>query len=63
MERYFNNSDKNPNKKFAWSDDDKRYLKDNYGRQSNKELAKHFNKTVTQIANQASRQYLTRRCI
>jgi len=54
----FNNGKPNKN---TWSDDDKRYLKANYALQTVEELAEYFNKTTTQVKDQAARQYLNKR--
>ena len=61
MQKYnnrFNNGKPNKN---TWSDADKRYLKANYALQSIEELAEYFGRTITQVKDQAARQYLTKR--
>lgn len=61
MTYYFNN--KKPDKKRAWTDKDKRFLMENYGKMSIDELAEHFGVNRTRIRNQAQRQGLTSRFI
>ena len=48
-------------KKLSWTDEDKRFLKDNYHLLSVEDLAKILSKTLKQVRKQASNQYLTKK--